>query len=351
MSTLTIRRTWKVEGVLTDVTSATISVVRDDTGASVVSTVAMTKISTGTYEHSFTEPVAGLDYTATVIVVYDGDTYTFEVNATGTSSTIASIADVMLELGLSSPTTNETNVVTAAVKRAEAALKRFLGFDPLLHECTEYHPQQNYQAQISRGIWEVMEQRAMMRQISEAATNELQVMVTPVRESPTPQCWKDYDGRSGTQTGSFGTATALTIGSQFWPNYDGIDASGSKICRDGIIRTIGLWPTSVGSVKLVYWGGYSSDELRGDISFPDPSPVPIWEVAVQEAARRARKTLLLAKSAKVGWVGGWLASESLGDYSYSVDGGYGKSLMAGDLTAESKERLSSFTNWGAMLGM
>lgn len=86
MGTRTIRRTWKVEGVLTDVTTAKLSdptgtygVKRDDTDAVVVAAgTAMTKVSTGTYEYSFTEPAEGLAYTAYVEFVYGGATYHIE---------------------------------------------------------------------------------------------------------------------------------------------------------------------------------------------------------------------------------------------------------------------------------
>lgn len=84
--TRTIRRTWRVDGVLTDVTSAVLSdpagaygVKRDDTSAAVVADgTAMTHVSAGVYEYTFTEPAAGLAYTAYVEIVYDGQTYWLE---------------------------------------------------------------------------------------------------------------------------------------------------------------------------------------------------------------------------------------------------------------------------------
>lgn len=86
MGTRTIRRTWVVDDVLTDVTTAKLSdptgtygVKRNDTDAVVVADgVSMTKIATGSYEYSFTEPASGLSYTAYVEFVYDGQTYHFE---------------------------------------------------------------------------------------------------------------------------------------------------------------------------------------------------------------------------------------------------------------------------------
>lgn len=87
MATRLISKTWKVEGVLTDVTSAKLSdptgtygVKRNDTDAVVVADdTSMTKASTGTYEYSFTD-VQDVSYTAYVEIVYLGGTYYFETD-------------------------------------------------------------------------------------------------------------------------------------------------------------------------------------------------------------------------------------------------------------------------------
>jgi hypothetical protein len=111
-----------------------------------------------------------------------------------------------------------------------------------------------------------------------------------------------------------------------------------------------LWPTTAGSVKVVYTAGYSQTELRGQDALVDAGP--IWEACVDEAVRRARKIFLQMKNSRVGWLSGPMTSENLGDYSYSVDASSISKLFgsATDLTTESKEKLSSFVNWGYALG-
>ena len=82
----TVRRTWKVDGVLTDVTTAKLSdptgiygVKRDSNDdVEVADGTAMTHVSTGVYEYSFDEPVSNETYTAYVEFVYDGSTYHIE---------------------------------------------------------------------------------------------------------------------------------------------------------------------------------------------------------------------------------------------------------------------------------
>jgi hypothetical protein len=102
MPTVTIRRTWTVNGVLTDVTTALLSdptgtygLKRDDTGATVVADgTAMTKEATGTYTYEFTDLEDGVAYTAFVEFVYAGQTYHFEhdIEATTAVATTSLVA-------------------------------------------------------------------------------------------------------------------------------------------------------------------------------------------------------------------------------------------------------------------
>ena len=81
-----INKTWKADGVFTDPTSVLLldptsayGIKRNDTGAPVVTAgTAFTKVSTGVYQYIFVEPVANIDYTAYIQVVYHGITDYFE---------------------------------------------------------------------------------------------------------------------------------------------------------------------------------------------------------------------------------------------------------------------------------
>lgn len=83
MATQTITKTCKVNGVLTDPESIVLSdktgsfgVRRDDNFASVVAAdTTMTKVGTGIYQYTFTEPAADLSYTYWVTWTYGGNTY------------------------------------------------------------------------------------------------------------------------------------------------------------------------------------------------------------------------------------------------------------------------------------
>jgi hypothetical protein len=82
MPSLTIRKTWNVNGVPTAPTSITIGVVQDNTGATIVAAdTAMTAVATGVYEYTVPVVSGGTTYTATIVIVYGGQTYTFTVVA------------------------------------------------------------------------------------------------------------------------------------------------------------------------------------------------------------------------------------------------------------------------------
>lgn len=98
MGTRLISKTWRVDGVLTNVTTAKLSdptgtygVKRNDTDAVIVAdATAMTKASTGVYEYSFTD-AEGIAYTAYVEIVYGGATYRFEVDLPARSTSGAMV--------------------------------------------------------------------------------------------------------------------------------------------------------------------------------------------------------------------------------------------------------------------
>jgi hypothetical protein len=81
-----IRKTFEVDGVLVDPTEVVLAssdlaygVKRNDTDEVVVEAeTALTKLSTGRYQLSFTDPAYGLSYTYVLRVTYSGETYHIE---------------------------------------------------------------------------------------------------------------------------------------------------------------------------------------------------------------------------------------------------------------------------------
>jgi hypothetical protein len=261
---------------------------------------------------------------------------------------IVDVSEVLLEMGLSGSATDEERaLVNAAITNAEGAVKRHLKYDPLRATRTEYYPRQNLNPMERLGVWETNDTTAYLRRESVVVGDELQILHIPIRSITTLHV--DYDGRFGKRSGSFGSETLKTEGDDYWAVCDSVDDDGNSICRDGIIRSSGAWPSSPGSVKIVYVAGYSLEELHGQKALVDASP--IVETIVAEASRRARKALLWKKNDAVGWAAGPFTSEKLGDYGYTIDSALSARLFGSSfsITAESREALNDFVNYGATL--
>lgn len=280
---------------------------------------------------------------------------TFDMDdALASSGLIVSLADLLIDLGIGGTATAAQIVIaTAALQRAQGAVIRHLHYNPLLLFQTEFYPRMNSNPIDGQGVWEVDNNSAYFRNLTDAATTELQAARLPVREqgslgSQVTSVWIDYDGRSGTRSGAFGSDSLKVEGEDFHPNYDTVDSRGYKVCRDGIFRSEGRWPGLAGSVKITYAAGYTAAELAGTDSVIDASP--IREAVMDEAVRRLHKAYSRMKK-RTGFGTGAVSSESLGDYSYSADGALLAQLVGSnsDIMAETALKLESFVNFGAML--
>lgn len=264
---------------------------------------------------------------------------------------IADLSEVLLTLGLdASCTERERAIADWALDRAEGAVRRHLRYDPVQRSRTELYPIQDFGSGAAEAVWEATTTEAYLRYLSEASTNELLVLHIPIRSTPAIDLRIDYDARNAARSDSFGADTVKVEGSDYWPNYDRYDSAGNRICSDGIIRSVGRWPTSAGSVRIVYTAGYSQAELHGQDAVIDASP--ILDAVVSEAERRAKAIFLKQKSGSLGWTAGPFRSEKLGDYSYTIgmsseamDRLYGGKF---DLLPETKERLGEFVHFGEM---
>lgn len=255
---------------------------------------------------------------------------------------IADISEVLLRAGLFSVVTEEERALAGEfLKFSQAAVRRYLGYDPVQGTRTEYYP--NLDIELGgRRIWEVNDTQAYTRTVGEATATELQIRHVPIRSITS--LYVDYDGRAGARSGAFPAGSQWTEGTDFWPNYDSVDSSSAKVCRDGILRSYGLWPTNPGSVKITYVAGYTDAELHGQDSVIDASV--IVDVVIDEAVRRFIKFDAMKKKSGAGFTGP-LSSESLGDYSYSVDTSSRNELISkSDLTMESISKLDDFVNYG-----
>lgn len=261
---------------------------------------------------------------------------------------IADLSELLLELGLAaSCTETERAIVQACLKRATSAVVRHLKYNPMYSSRVEFYPQSDFRRSSREVLWQTTDTLAYEETLATDSTNELQVTGLPIRSITSLKI--DYDGRAGTRPGSFGSESVKTEGVDFWPNYDGIDSEGNRFCKDGIIRSEGVWPNIAGSVRIEYFAGYKVEEFQGQDSVLDATP--ILEAVIDETVRRVLKQASRAKKGRIGFVGP-LVSESLGDYSYSSDTSMLMKLVGSDsdILSETAEKLADFTryDWGVM---
>jgi hypothetical protein len=267
---------------------------------------------------------------------------------------IADISEVLLNL-TNEPielSGQERAVVDFALTRAEGAIVRFLGYDPVQDERIQLYPNRDFSpAYAQHGIWDLNEAKthAVLTSRSQLTTSDLQVQHIPIRSIA--NLWVNIDGKatSARFTSDHLKAQAAAGNSgDYWPNNDTIDDDGNDVCLDGVIKSHGLWPLQPGTIRVQYTAGYLSDELHGQGTILNARP--ILDAMINETIRRAKKAFLNRQQTTGGWTPGSIISERLGDYNYTVggsssavDAAYGG---AADLLPESVQMLADFVNWG-----
>lgn len=115
---LTFKKSWTVNGTPTEATSATIGIYDDTAGLQVLAPgTAMENPSTGQYLYKFLAALSEHSYTATIVVTYLGQTYTFTATAQAapqTSEQGAGRAEPDLEKALRENAASAESVQSAA---------------------------------------------------------------------------------------------------------------------------------------------------------------------------------------------------------------------------------------------
>ena len=254
-------------------------------------------------------------------------------------SPIVDISKVILDLGLASSISETDRALAAeALAEAQAAVLRHLKYNPLLSSHTEFYPQSDLRRAGRTSVWEVSDTKAYLRTLSDASSDDLQLIHIPIRSITS--VYVDYDGRYGSRSGAFPASSLRTQGDDYWADWDGLDSQGNKICYDGILRSEGVWPDLGGSVKVVYTAGYTMAELMGKDSVLDARP--IYDAIATEAVRGFLTKKSRGSHGIAGFTGP-LTSENLGDYSYTTDSALMGKLIGGrDLLLETIHKLQNF---------
>ena len=142
MSQVTIRETFKVDGVLTNMTSVSIG------------GVAVTPTSTGVYERTVTGLTAGSPYSYAVVYVYAGETFaetkSVDVPAESSAGGLCTLADCKLRRGLA--TTDNDTLLERIIVGVQSAFESYCRRQLLLTAAavTEYYTGQGQYLQLNR---------------------------------------------------------------------------------------------------------------------------------------------------------------------------------------------------------
>jgi hypothetical protein len=147
MATRTITFRHEVNGSLANATSVVLSdptgafgVKRNDTSAVVVvDATAMTNSGTGIYSYTFTEPAAGLAYTAYIEWVYGGETFRVERQLASVSTDLTTLARVKEYLEIATATTTWDDKLDTLITAVSRAVEFYCDRKFIAASYIEYH--------------------------------------------------------------------------------------------------------------------------------------------------------------------------------------------------------------------
>jgi len=266
---------------------------------------------------------------------------------------IVSEDNLKLLLGLSSTiTAEEQSFLSLIHPLAEGMVKQYLQYDPeqKLHN-PEYYPRHHRSGgpgYEESGVYGIAGSKAYWYTASGEKT--LQLTHLPVRS--VTSVYVDTDAKHGDTSGAFADDTEWTVGDDYWMDWDQED-----VCLSGQLYAYGCWPSTPGTVKVIYRAGYSPTELAGNVTESSVSGDVITtkevdgsgiSMAVQSTVIASfLRAMSLKKKDSVGFTPGALLSEKLGDYSYTVDKTtYGAGGFAVALPSEAKQMLEPYRHYG-----
>jgi hypothetical protein len=238
---------------------------------------------------------------------------------------IVSEDTLKLLLGLSSSITDEEqSFLTLIHPQAEVIVKDYIGYDPEQKDHTEYLPRHSHSGGAGYadvgGEWLTTATTAYWS--SSMGASSLQLTHLPLRSITTVHV--DRDARQGDRATAFADSTLWTVADDYWGDWDQEDVGMS-----GQLKSYGRWPSSPGTVKVVYRAGYSPTELAGTAATSSVDGDTITTAGVSGAgiAMAVQSTVVAAftramgmrKKTAAGWTPGPLLSERLQDYTYTVD--------------------------------
>lgn len=267
---------------------------------------------------------------------------------------LVSESEIRAALGLlETISTSERLVLALAHREAISAVRSYLRYDPMQYERTEYYPRADRSKLNARYVEDVTRDHLRAIQYNTYGNDCIILSALPLRQIVSVQV--DTSARFGTATNAFGSGTTWTEGDEFWAEWDQ-----DNLAMSATIFAYGSWPAEPGSVKITARIGFSETELAGmartsgtaadgQITTAGVDASPIRIAAILTAVKSFHNIWSYRKRNLAGFTPGALASEKLGDYSYTLAARQ-ISGMTTDIPPEAASKLDPFVNYAAIIG-
>lgn len=235
---------------------------------------------------------------------------------------------------------------------ADRLVKKYVGHDVEQATRTEYLPLISTRPSLSQGVvdeddvlaYEGSPQGARpIRQGRGNSRDTLMLDLLPVRSITSvneyPAAWLNPDYPAG----DWPAASALAAGRDWHADWDGTDSAGVRWCKSGFLfRVGGIWSLQARSVRVIYVGGYSADELADTYS-------EFRTAALITGMKLFAEFKALSPAAKMGNTGIKVA-ESMDDYSVTyAPPGRLPSILMEDLPGGAKMLLEGHRRMGQFI--
>ena len=269
-------------------------------------------------------------------------------------------AEARAALGLHpSITVPETAKLMLAMQSAQAAVYKFLKYDPEQRVGpAEYYPRNETLGDLDySGRWDSnLARTKLVFETGRGLNRHLQLARIPIRAVSSLKV--DTSAKFGQQSGDFGSGSDWTQGVEYAVEWDE-----SGVCRSGMLVASGAWPTENGTVLVTYRAGYSPEEFAGPasasavasdgtITTAGVDASPIKAAMIYTIMAKYHTLAAWSKSSLTGLlVPGPKSSENLGDYSYSLASGASAAAITGmgmEIPPEASQLLEDFQHYGLM---
>lgn len=220
---------------------------------------------------------------------------------------------------------------------AESVLANYLQSKITYQQIVEYLPLGQPQIESDHSLDDIDFRGSTANLVNgRAGTEFLQLKTTPVILTGL-EVREDVGANAGQASGAFSGDSILGLGTDYFLD---VDDPSNELSRSGILRRVGVWPAEPRSVRVQYFGGFTSAQLAGEFG----GALKLAALMTVSAAYWAAK-----QNATTSGVGPKM-SESIGKYSYSNGQQFAASNLTFSIPMDAMNILQPYRNYGRIFG-